>query len=184
MADQQEKSALDRVLAKGLPPPSRQTQDAPPEGWAERLAAAPIIIVAGLVGTGCDGAGEHVQLAIDTATQGVVRLQFELKVLATLIDSALAMRGQAEARAQKAGRDVPHSLTIINKYAVGDIMGVPGVVLTLNYGLENQQMFVIAQSQFAAELGQGLIRQAGIARQSERLAGQNGSKLILPPGMQ
>jgi hypothetical protein len=173
-----------------LPDVTRETPERPDDKTlGEAIAAGPIVGVEQLVGVGCDEQGSAVQFAVKTATQGVVRLQMDLKTVCALIDSAIAVRGQAEDKAQKAGIKVPHSLTVISKYAIGDIPGVAGVIMTLNYELPNSQMFLIPTSNDAAAMGQGLIRQAGICRQMERIVGApggaNGKRgLILPPGMQ
>ena len=190
MPNSDDRTALDRILPKGLPDVTRETSERPDDKTlGESIAAGPIVGVEQLVAVGCDEQGSAVQLAVKTATQGVVRLQMDIETLCALIDTAIAVRGQANDKAQKAGFDVPHSLTPIDKFAIGDIVGVSGVVMTLNYELPNSQMFLIATSNDAAALGQGLIRQAGICRQTERIVrppgGHNGKRgLILPPGMQ
>lgn len=121
--------------------------------------------------------GQVCRIALETVDEQV-ELQFEYRTLCRLINDLMILRNNCEKAADEAGKPVGRQVMPVNSFAVGSIVGVPGVVLTLNYKNPDEQIYCLADAGAANQLASALQREAAHASKLER---SKPPTLMIPP---
>lgn len=116
---------------------------------------------------GVEPGGHECRIALETA-EDQVELQFDYRMLCLLINNLMILRNGCEKAAEEAGKPVGRQVMPVNSFAVGSIVGLPGIVLTLNYKNPDEQIYCLADSAAALKLVTGLQREAAHAAKLER----------------
>lgn len=146
----------------------------------EELAAAPVVAIEAVHNAGSDPLGETVRIAVQTATQGIVQLHFEVATLGTLIEAALAAQNAAFKSAQRAGKPQEMAYFVVKSFGVGELTGLPKVMMHINMGEPAERLYVFPEAGGAIQLAQALIKQAGINTRTYGGVLPPTRKLILP----
>lgn len=175
---------IDRILAKGLPQPERRCEDDAAVMSATELAAAaakaPVVVVDRVCGGKSDDAGDRMRIVVETGTQGLVQLDMPVAIASALIEALQQVRLDADRIANAAGTRVGSRMQMVGTFVLGDLGRAPGVAMLFNRDEPSEMGYVLPNALFAAQLGQQLIKQAGLVAHKNKIATPARPKLIMP----
>jgi hypothetical protein len=153
-----------------------ETENGGPCSDEEMAASAPQVAIERIILAGHNETGELVSVCVETGTQGAVSLVIEADKLFGMIDMLMTALASADKRAGLAGKLPPRFMFPLHAFAVGEIDG--RVLLTINQDRPGERNYLVAEPQYAAQIGQALIKQAGLS--SRKTMVHDGLRLILP----
>jgi hypothetical protein len=145
-----------------------------------RIAAKAVVKITDVLGLGCAEDGSEVKLAVRTLTQDA-EIVLAPTVLDVVITNLITLRNQAQQQSIKAGEQ-PRGLSVtpVQKYAIGSMMGIAGVIVTFNHGMPHQEHFLFPEAKYAADFARGMLQEAGNASAANAAAQRSKGGILLP----
>jgi hypothetical protein len=153
--------------------------DPRPEDDAAAAQDAPKLMVERVLAGGHDGTGALISVCVETGTQGPVTLVIDTLKVPNFIDVIAAALSRAQDASERAGNQRRRLMYPVQRFAVGSMDGVAGVLLTLNQEGPTERHYLLADPQRALSIAQALIKQVGAAKPTVI---HDRRRLILPGG--